>query len=70
MKQKYPDNSINTIIENLSCSLGWVLFVGLVFIRLSKINKLVRNITRADKLIDLFSRLKTVWFVVLSMLVE
>lgn len=21
MKQKYPDNSINTIIENLSCSL-------------------------------------------------
>ena len=25
MKQKYPDNSIKTIIENLSCSLGMVL---------------------------------------------
>lgn len=32
--------------------------LGLVFVRLSKINKLVRNITRADKLVDLFYWLK------------
>ncbi len=31
MKQKYPDNSINTIIENLSCSLGWFYLVGFGF---------------------------------------
>ena len=44
--------------------------LGLVFVRLSKINKLVRNITRADKLVDLFYWLKVNWFVVLSILVE
>ena len=37
--------------------LGFIL-LGLVFVRLSKINKLVRNITRADKLVDLFYWLK------------
>lgn len=49
--------------------LGFIL-LGLVFVRLSKINKLVRNITRADKLVDLFYWLKVNWFVVLSMSVE
>ena len=32
MKQKYPDNSINTIIENLSCGLDWVLSCLLWFL--------------------------------------